>query len=159
MKTVSINDAFRLLLVGFLTLFLHLHATAQVAHGTAAEAVELVKKARSYLKKQGREKALSEFSNPKGAFNDRDLYIFVVDRDGNMIAHGANPKLIGKRVTDIRDVNGKPFGQAMMDLAFKQDRSGWIDYVFIHPVTKNMEPKSSYIEREGDLLIGCGIFK
>ncbi len=49
---------------------------ALAADGTPAEAKALVKKAIDYMKANGKDKAFAEFSNPKGKFVDRDLYIF-----------------------------------------------------------------------------------
>jgi hypothetical protein len=48
-------------------------------YGTAAEAEAMVKKAIAYLKANGKDKAFAEFSNPKGQFVDRDLYVTVYD--------------------------------------------------------------------------------
>ncbi|HUL31843.1 MAG TPA: cache domain-containing protein, partial [Thermodesulfobacteriota bacterium] len=64
--------------------------------GTAAEAEAMVKKAIQLIKAEGRDKAFAEINNPKGKFVDRDLYIFVYDMDGKCVAHGFNPKMIGK---------------------------------------------------------------
>jgi len=45
--------------------------------GTADEAVAMVKKGVAFVKANGKEKAFTEFSNQKGQFVDRDLYIMV----------------------------------------------------------------------------------
>ena len=63
--------------------------------GTTAEAESMVKKAVAYYKANGKDKSFAEFSNPKGQFVDRDLYIFVYDLTGKCVAHGANQKMIG----------------------------------------------------------------
>jgi len=56
-------------------------AAHAVENGTAAEAEAMVKKAISYIKAQGPEKAYEEFTNGK-SFKDRDLYIIVYDLNG-----------------------------------------------------------------------------
>ena len=33
------------------------------------------------------------------------------------------------------------------------------DYKFLNPVTKQIEPKSMYMEKLDDMLVGCGIYK
>ena len=43
--------------------------------GTKDEAVAMVKKAVEYIKANGRDKAFAEFTDTKGKFIDRDLYI------------------------------------------------------------------------------------
>jgi cytochrome c len=126
--------------------------------GTPAQAMALVKKAGEYLKANGKDKAYAEFSNPAGSFKDRDLYIMVYDLNGVNVAHGANPKLIGKELLDLKDADGVPIIREFIKTA-KGSGKGWIDYKWPNPVTKAIESKSTYVERFGDVLIGCGIYK
>ena len=35
---------------------------------------------------------------------------------------------------------------------------GWIDYKYLNPKTGRIQPKSVYIERVGDVILGCGIY-
>src|SRR4051794_15146155 len=76
---------------------------------TKPEAEAMVKKAVAFIKANGAEKAYSEFDNKQGSFIDRDLYITVYDLTGKCVAHGANPKLIGKDLSDSQDIDGKYF--------------------------------------------------
>lgn len=126
--------------------------------GTAAEAVALVQKAGAYLKANGKDKAYAEFNNPSGAFKDRDLYIIVYDLKGTNVAHGANPKMIGKDLIDLKDAEGVPIVRSFIDVANGKGK-GWVDYKWPNPVSKAIEPKSTYIEKHGDVLIGAGIYK
>lgn len=55
--------------------------------------------------------------------------------DGTVIAHGANPKLVGKNLIGLKDPNGKPFIQMITDVARSKGK-GWTDsYVFRNPTT------------------------
>lgn len=46
-----------------------------------------------------------------------------------------------------------------VDLA-KTKGKGWVEgYKFLNPVTQKIENKSMYLERVGDTLVGCGIYK
>lgn len=130
------------------------------AGGTAKEAETLVEKAAAYIRANGKEKAFAEFTDPKGKFIDRDLYIFVVDFNGLTLAHGGNSKLVGKDMSELRDSSGKFFIKEFIKLA-KTKGSGWVDYKWENPVTKNIEQKSTYIQRQGqeDYFLGCGIYK
>jgi cytochrome c len=128
------------------------------AGGTAKEAQTLVEKGMAYIKANGKEKAFAEFTDTKGKFIDRDLYIFVVDFKGLTLAHGGNPKLVGKDMSELKDSDGKFFIKAFIELA-KTKGSGWVDYKWQNPVTKNIEPKSTYIQRYEDYFLGCGIYK
>ena len=126
--------------------------------GTAAEAEALVKKAVAYLKANGQDKAFAEFGNPKGPFVDRDLYITVYDMTGKCLAHGANPKMVGKDLIGLKDPDGKAFVKERVELAKTKDKF-WQDYKFTNPLTKKIEPKAMYVEKAGDLLVACGIYK
>jgi len=128
--------------------------------GTGNEAKSLVGKAMTFIKLNGNEKAFSEFSNPKGKFVDRDLYIWVADMDSNAkcLAHGANDKLIGKELIDFKDSDGKLFIKEIVGAA-KSKGSGWVDYKWTNPVSKKIEPKSLYFETLNNLIVACGCYK
>lgn len=126
--------------------------------GTPAEAEALVKKAVAFYKTNGKDKAFAEFTNPKGAFVDRDLYIFVYDMNGVVVAHGQNPKMIGRNMADMSDPDGKYFVQERIELA-KTKGKGWQNYKFSNPLTKKIEEKTAYIERVDDFIVGSGAYK
>lgn len=126
--------------------------------GTASEAEAMVKKAIAYIKASGKEKALSEISNPKGKFVDRDLYVTVFDLSGNCLAHGFNQKMIGKNMLDLKDPDGKAMVKDRQELAKTKDKF-WMDYKFSDPLTRTIKQKSMYTEKAGDLLVNCGIYK
>ena len=148
---------FQTIVFGLLALTFNMAAVA-ADNGSAEEATALVKKAVAYLKANGREKAFAEFNSPSGQFKDRDLYIFINDMNGKMWAQGANPKLIGKNLIDIKDVDGKYFIKDFIELAGTKGK-GWVDYKWPNPVSKAVEQKSTYVEKVDDLVIGCGIYK
>jgi len=127
--------------------------------GTADDASALVKKGIAYLKANGPEKTYAAFNDPQGQFVDRDLYLFVLDMNGKMLAHGANKKLLDKNLIDLKDADGKAFVKEFIDVGNKKGK-GWIDYKWPHPQTKAIENKSSYVQKLGDgTLIGVGIYK
>jgi cytochrome c len=126
--------------------------------GTKDEAVALVKKAIGFMQANGADKAYAEFSNPKGQFVDRDLYVVIYDMNGKCLAHGANVKMIGRDLMDNKDVDGKEFVKERVEMMKKQP-SGWQDYKFRNPTSNQVEPKSMYIERVNDVIVGCGIYK
>jgi hypothetical protein len=39
------------------------------------------------------------------------------------------------------------------------DASGWQDYKFMNPTSRQIEPKSMYLQRYEDVIVGCGIYK
>ncbi|APW42299.1 cache domain-containing protein [Rhodoferax saidenbachensis] len=138
--------------------FLLMGAAHAADKGTPAEAEAMVKKAVAYIKANGPEKSYEEFTNGK-SFKDRDLYIIVYDLNGKNLAQGANPKLVGKDLIGLKDPDGKPLIQMFVDLA-KSKGKGWVEgYKFLNPVTQKLEEKAMYLERVGDTLVGCGIYK
>ncbi len=124
---------------GFLVCFFLLGGVTSVfseeKRGTAAEAEAMVKKATTYIKAHGREKAFTEISNPKGQFVDRDLYVVVYDMNGVVLAHGFNQKMVGKNMIDLKDPDGKAFVKERVELA-KTKNKFWQQYRFTNPVTK-----------------------
>lgn len=149
---------FSAILLSLCTLAFSHSATAAGSKGSADEAVALVKKAVAYIKANGKEKAFAEFNNPAGSFKDRDLYVFTVEMNGVMSSHGVNPKLIGKNLLGLKDVEDKPFVKAFIDVANSKGK-GWVDYKWPNPMTKAVESKSTYIEKTDGLVVGCGIYK
>ncbi|MEO7105476.1 MAG: cache domain-containing protein [Rhodoferax sp.] len=131
---------------------------ARADQGTAAEAEAMVKKAVAYIKANGTEKAYEEFTHGK-SFKDRDLYIIVYDLNGKNLAQGANPKLVGKDLIGLKDPDGKPLIKMFADFVKAKDK-GWVEgYKFLNPVTQKIEGKAMYLERVGDTMVGCGIYK
>ena len=123
-----------------------------------AEATAMVKKGVSFIKANGKEKGYAEVSNKSGQFKDRDLYLTVYGLDGVVRAHGANEKMIGKNLIDLKDVDDKAFVKERLDMA-KSKPSFWQDYKFTNPETKKIEPKSMYCEKLEDSVVCGGIYK
>ena len=129
-----------------------------VGQATPDEAKAMATKAAAYLKEVGPEKAFPAFNDQHGQFIDRDLYVFVRSMDGNTVAHGANTGMIGHTNLGLKDADGKLYNKEMIDLATASG-SGWVDYRWINPTNKKIEPKSSYIVRVGDYVVGVGCYK
>lgn len=123
------------------------------------DAVTLVEKAVAHYKSVGKEKALADINDPKGAFIKGELYVFAYNLKGTIIAHPANPKLVGKDMTEVKDADGKVFTTEFLATANSPAGKGWVDYSWSNPETKKIAPKSSYIQKVGDILVGCGIYK
>ena len=134
-------------------------ALSKEKRGSAAEAEALVKKAATLIKAKGKEKAFAEINDPKGPFVDRDLYIAVYDLNGVVLAHGFNHKMIGKNLIDLKDPDGRAMVKERIDLAKTQNSFWQRDYKFVDPLTKTIKHKDMYVEKLGDILLTCGIFR
>jgi len=125
---------------------------------TPKEAEAMVKKGLAFVKANGKDKGYAEITNKNGQFIDRDLYLVVYQLDGKVLAHGANEKMVGKMLIDLKDVDGKEFVRERVEMG-KAKASFWQDYKFNNPVTKKVEPKSMYCERIDDAVLCGGIYK
>ena len=133
-------------------------AQASAGHASPDDARAAVKKGVAFIKSSGRDKGYAEISNQRGRFNDRDLYLVVYGLDGTVRAHGANGKMIGKNLIDLKDVDGKPFVQERVALAQRQG-TFWQDYKFTNPMSKKIEAKQMYCEKLDDSVVCGGIYK
>jgi cytochrome c len=121
------------------------------------EAVAMVKKGVAYYKANGKDKTFAEITNKQGQFVDRDLYLVVYQLDGKVLAHGANEKMVGRVLIDLKDVDGKEFVRERVELA-KTKPNFWQDYKFTDPLSKKVEPKSMYCERLDDSVMCGGVY-
>ncbi len=128
--------------------------------GSKDEAVAMVKQAAALVKSAGKEKAFAAISDPANKdFHDRDLYIYVYDLNGVALAHGNNPRMVGKNLIDLKDGDGKPMIKNMVDIAKSPAGKGWVEFKWPNPVTKVVEQKAGYVERVDDMMVGSGIYK
>jgi hypothetical protein len=142
-----------------LALVLMLSANAQAeGNATKEEAVAMVKKGIGFIRANGKDKGYAEISTKGGKFSDRDLYLVVYGHDGVVRAHGANEKMIGKNLIELRDVDGKAFVKERVELS-QSKGTFWQDYKFTNPVSKKIEPKQMYCETLEDTAVCGGIYK
>ncbi|HWQ47724.1 MAG TPA: cache domain-containing protein [Methanosarcina sp.] len=74
---------------------------------------------------------------------DPALYTFVYDENMTIVAHADNIQLVGKNFKGKTDVTGKPFRDEILEGALKNG-TGWVDYVYMHPVQTNLYYKTTY---------------
>ena len=122
------------------------------------EAKKMVEQAAAYITANGEESAIKELNKPDGRFVKGELYVFAYDMNAVMKAHPVNPKLIGQNLYDKTDSKGKLFRKEIVELA-KSKGSGFVDYTYLNPVTKAEEPKTTYIQKVGNLIVCCGAYK
>ncbi len=154
-----ISSKLRLGACAFLALVLWLPvAQADDHQGTAEEAQAMVAEAIYYFDEVGEEKALAKFNNdPAPMFLDGDLYIFVWNVGGEIVAHAVNQSLVGQNGRDIEDVDGKKFGEEMLEVAGMD--GAWVDYKWEDPTTGKVEPKSSWVVYHDGFIFGVGTYK
>jgi cytochrome c len=112
----------------------------------------------AFYKTSGKRIALAEYSNPKGVFVQEEMYLFVLNSKGTMLAHGVNERFVREDFRDLKDSDGKNFINEMLDTANTQG-SGWVEYKWFNPVSKEVRPMTVYFEKVDDLIICSGVYK
>lgn len=137
-----------------------LGSSALAADGgaTAEQATTMVKKGVAFIKAQGADKGYAEITSKTGQFRFQDLYLVVYGLDGMVLAHGANEKMVGRNLIEMKDIDGKAFVKERMELA-KVKADFWQDYKFTNPETKKVEPKTMYCERLEQTVVCGGVYK
>jgi cytochrome c len=127
---------------------------------TPKEVETLVKEAIAFAKANGKDAAFKEITKPSGQFrrNGGELYVFVYDMNGTVLAHGQGASKVGVNQLKAVDPDGVAFVQERIALA-KSKGKGWHDYKYMNPKDGKKEPKTSYIEVWEGLIFGAGIYK
>jgi uncharacterized protein YoxC len=132
--------------------------TLRLRQGSADEARRLVEKAVALVQRSGLQAAVPRLVDRGGEFFDRDMYIFIFNRQGQFTAFGPNPGLHGGH---LRQVQGLQWERLLRDGFVRAgEGGGWVGYQTVHPVTGVVNEKVSYVlPLPGDLLVGCGVYK
>jgi methyl-accepting chemotaxis protein len=133
-------------------------AALAAERATTKEAERMVKSAVAYMQKEGKEKAFATFSDPKGPFTFRDLYVVAYDSSGTCLAHGQKRDRVGKSLIDDKDPDGKAFIRERLALMAAKGR-GWQEYKFMNPATQKVELKVAYCESVDGVAVCCGAYK
>ncbi len=128
------------------------------ANATKEEAVAMVKKGVAFMKSSGKDKGHAEITSKESQFKKDDLYLVVYGLDGTVRAHGANEKMVGKNLIEMKDIDGKPFVKERVEMA-QAKPNFWQDYKFTNPTNKKIEPKTMYCERLDDAVVCGGVYK
>ena len=117
-----------------------------------------VEAAKTFYRNAGKRIALAEFTNPNGQFREGEMYIYALNPKGTMLAHGINERFVGEDFSGLPDSDGKFFIREIVDAANAKG-SGWVEYKWYHPVTKEWLPKVAYFEKVDDLIIVSAVYK
>ncbi len=129
---------------------------------TKKEVQNLVLDAIKYINENGKDKAFAEFNNPKGKFTKGkygQLYIFSLDFNGILLAHGNKPKLVGLSILNVQDGKGD-FPIKKLLKASNSTDGRWIEYNWYNPITKKISKKISFVVKVDDnCMVGAGIYE
>jgi signal transduction histidine kinase len=130
----------------------------EMSNRPVEDAKRWVDKAVDFYKASGKRIALAEYTNPNGQFVQDEMYVYALNPRGTMLAHGVNEKFVGEEFIDIKDYDGKSFIREIVDTANTKG-SGWVEYKWYNPVTKEVLPKMVYYKKVDDLIICSGVYK
>jgi methyl-accepting chemotaxis protein len=132
-------------------------ASIKLRQGSADEARALVTRARQLVGRSGLAAAAPALRSAEQGFVDRDLYVFVLDRQGRYVVHGAKPQAEGTPVHNVPGIDGERFVREAWSAAGAG--GAWVDYQILNPRTGEVAQKSSWIEPlDADTVIGCGVY-
>jgi methyl-accepting chemotaxis protein len=130
----------------------------KLRQGTADEALAMANRAHALVQSVGFDEAFKAFHDPQAGYVDRDLYVFVFDRQGIYRVMGADIQRVGSSLFDAPGVDAQ---QLLEDAWHRCDQGGgWVEYNIINLATSDVRGKSSYVlPLTDDLLIGCGAYR
>ena len=125
--------------------------------GTREDVVSMVTKAVKLVSEKGPKDAFRQFMMPEGGYIKGDLYVFVLNQSGTIVANGANPRSVGNNVLQLHDRNGHYFIKSILYQASTRGH-GWVDYQWLSPCTGKLASKSTYFKKTGQFVIGVGFY-
>ncbi len=133
-------------------------SSVRLRQGSADEARDLTRRAHALLTQVGLDQARQQIENPNGDFIDRDLYVFVLNRQGVFDAFGARREMVGQHASKIPGVDANQL--VASGFAAAERGGGWINYSIVNPLTQEVQEKTSYVVAYGaDRIVGCGAYK
>ena len=100
--------------------------------------------------------AIEDADNP--LYHDGQLYVFVLDEDYVIVAHGADPGLVGTDTHDLVDTNGVNIGDLFE--ANNSPYGSWVEYYWPNPDTESdqSELKLSWNKAWGGYTFVVGVY-
>jgi cytochrome c len=154
--TTMMKTAIKTVLAG--AAFALLAPLAAHASENPADAIAMVDKGAAFLHKNGKDALITAINAKNPEFINGDTYLTMRALDGTQLAHPTNPKLVGKNMVVLPDADGKLFRKEIIDQA-KKTGKGWVDYRYNNPTSGQIEKKSTYFLKSGDVILEAGIYK
>jgi signal transduction histidine kinase len=111
---------------------------------------QMVKSAIRFAETNSPKQLFEMISNPFGPFVQGDIYLYIYDFDGNVVAHGESFELVGQNLINMISPNGRYRTRDLIDIAKSNSGSGWYTYVS----RQGGAPKKTYVERLVDMNTG-----
>lgn len=133
-------------------------AQAQTKKPTQDEIKALVIKAADLVAAKGIDEAAKAFTT-EGEFKYGEVYINVIDAQGNWVVFPPKPENKGKSVLNFIDEDGKELGKDILNTGLKGE--GWTEYRWKNPASNSIQPKITFVKKVAgkDLIVYSGIYK
>ena len=125
--------------------------------GDLGDALDLVARAITLIEEQGTEAAFDRLMDPRGGFIRGDLYVFVLDPEGKVVANGNAPQSVGASALTARDQHGRYFIREILQRAYSVG-DGWIRYHWYSPCNGRFIEKQVYFKRSGRYVVCAGFY-
>lgn len=99
---------------------------------------------------------IQDTANP--LYHDGELYVFILDINGTMVAHGATPDLVGVNTYSLIDTQGTNIGDVLNES--RSPYGKWAEYWWPNPATKTNDPeiKMTWTKTYGNYQFGVGMY-
>ncbi|HEX5354666.1 MAG TPA: methyl-accepting chemotaxis protein [Aquabacterium sp.] len=127
----------------------------RLTQGSADEAQALMHKAADLIVEVGLTAAVPLLNDPEGAYQDRDLFVFGVNRQGIQLFNSHTPEEAGNPMPMLTSSDGYLLTEALWRAA-DADKE-WVEYESCHPDTLEMLPKMACVHRVDEDLVVCSV--
>ena len=116
---------------------------------------KLVQKCMKYIEKLGLENTISLINKKPNKFKDFKSYLFIIDMNGNVLAHSGNPLFAGKNMLTTKDSRGCLFIQEYIYNIQQIDKINYINIVTLENYSQYIY-NFVYLEKiDQNLIIGA----
>ena len=115
----------------------------------------LVNQAIDRYESDGLDATLAHYNSKESI--DGQWYVFIMDQNDTLLAHAANPDLVGRPASAAIGPNGYPAGPAVA--AVGDEDGEWFSYTYPNPDSGGLETKHSWMVRHDGLLFGTGWYE
>ena len=128
------------------------------AEPTEKDAIAMAERGAEVVRTKGKDELGRRLMAKDPEFLQGSLYIDMRDvKTGIVLAHPVNPSIVGKDLVDVPDASGKKYRREIIELAAAKGK-GWVNYMYKNPVSGKIEPKTTYVLREGDVVLEAGLY-
>ena len=133
-------------------------AFAQAKKPTQDEVKAIAIKAADFVAAKGIDEAAKAFTT-EGEFKFGEIYVNVIDTQGNWVIYPPKPENKGKSVLNFIDEDGKELGKDILNTGLKGE--GWTEYRWKNPASNTIQPKITYVKKVPgkDFIAYVGIYK